>query len=69
VQVDVEEHVLGGLLAVPRVRTDADVVQHGHAAEELDVLECARDAALDHAVRRHVEQALPSKRTSPSSGV
>ena len=40
------------------MRADEHVVEHGHRPEELDVLERARDAAPDDAVRRRVQQAL-----------
>ena len=44
-----------------RVRADEDVLEHGHRREELDVLERPRDPAADDAVRRRVQQRLPSK--------
>src|SRR5262249_54568986 len=43
---------------VTRVRSDEDVVAHGHRREQLDVLERAGDPAADHAVWRRPEQAF-----------
>src|SRR5262245_40878358 len=39
-----------------RVRTDEHVLEHRHAAEQLDVLERARDAVANDLVRRDAEQ-------------
>ena len=57
-QVHVEEHVVRPLLALPAVGTHADVVEHRHASEELDVLECTRDSPTNDCARSRVEQAL-----------
>ena len=40
------------------VRADEHVVEHRHRAEQLDVLERARDPATNDAVRRRAQQAL-----------
>ena len=47
-----------GLEARDRVRADEHVLEHGHRREELDVLERARDAELDDAARRRVQERL-----------
>src|SRR5262249_44321112 len=65
VEVHVEEDVLWGLVSVTRVPADTHVVEHRHAAEELDVLEGARDAALDDAARRNVQEALAVEANLP----
>jgi len=58
VEVHVEEHVVRRLFSLAHVRTDAHVVDDGHAAEELDVLERPRDSSADHAARGRAEEAL-----------
>jgi hypothetical protein len=51
------------------MRADQNVVQNGHRPEELDVLERARDAAPDHAVRRRSQQALAGERERAGIGL
>src|SRR3989442_2290563 len=57
-QVDVEENVTRSVLALPRMRAHANIVQHRQPAKELDVLERAGDTAADDRARLRPEEAL-----------
>src|SRR5438067_5097022 len=57
-QADIAED-LAGAPAAARVPADQHMLEHRHRAEQLDVLEGARDPAADDAVRRRAQQAAP----------
>ncbi len=51
------------------VRADEHVVEHGHRAEQLDVLERARDPAPHDAVRRRTQKALAGEAHAAGVGL
>src|SRR5687768_1976059 len=57
-EADVLEQLLGAAVAAPGLRTDLHVVEHGERRPERDVLEGARDPALDDSVHRRAEQIV-----------
>jgi hypothetical protein len=50
------------------VRADEHVLEHGHVLEERDVLERARDAAADDAVRADAQEVLAVEEHAPVVG-
>ena len=51
------------------VAADQQVLQERRLREQLDVLECARDAERGDLVRRHAVMFWPSKTSSPEVGL
>ena len=51
-----------------QMRAERDVLEHGHVGDQLDVLERARDAAPDDALRRRLLDPLPLRRDLAAVG-
>ena len=51
------------------MRPQLDIIQHGHAAEKRDILECARHAQLRPAIRPERRDIRTGKADAPGAGL